>query len=108
MSDADISMITTASALHDIGKINIPEAIINKPGRLTKDEFEIMKTHAAIGGDIILKTSAEKENPLLRVAWQICRWHHERWDGHGYPDGLRGKKSLLPLRWLLWQMYMMR
>lgn len=92
LSDADISMITTASALHDIGKINIPEAIINKPGRLTKDEFEIMKTHAAIGGDIILKTSAEKENPLLRVAWQICRWHHERWDGHGYPDGLRGEE----------------
>ncbi len=92
LTESDIAMITTASALHDIGKINIPEEILNKPGRLTREEFETMKTHTTIGADIIRQISGSEEKPLLRVAWEICRWHHERWDGNGYPDGLKGEE----------------
>ena len=92
LSESDIAIITTASALHDIGKINIPESILNKPGKLTQEEFEIMKTHTTIGADIIRQMFTKSEKPLLRSAWKICRWHHERWDGHGYPDGLLGEK----------------
>ena len=85
-------MITTAAALHDIGKINVPESILNKPGKLTQEEFEIIKTHTTIGADIIDQMISRSEKPLLRIAWEICRWHHERWDGHGYPDGLIGEQ----------------
>ncbi len=92
LTEADIVTITTASALHDIGKISIPEEILNKPGKLTQEEFDIMKTHTTIGGDIIRKMSAGSVRPLLQVASEICRWHHERWDGHGYPDGLIGEQ----------------
>ena len=92
LSESDIAMITTASALHDIGKIDIPTSILNKPGKLTQEEFETMKTHTTIGGDIIKQMRDESKKPLLRVAWEICRWHHERWDGHGYPDGLIGEQ----------------
>lgn len=92
LSESDIAMITTASALHDIGKIDIPTSILNKPGKLTQEEFETMKTHTTIGGDIIKQMRDKSEKPLLRVAWEICRWHHERWDGHGYPDGLIGEQ----------------
>lgn len=92
LSESDIAIITTASALHDIGKISIPESILNKPGKLTQEEFEIMKTHTTIGADIIRQMFTKSEKPLLRSAWEICRWHHERWDGHGYPDGLLGEK----------------
>lgn len=91
LSEAMISLIVTASALHDIGKISIPEAILNKPGKLTEEEFGIIKTHAAAGAKIIEEMSSQKEKPLLRIAWEICRWHHERWDGNGYPDGLIGE-----------------
>lgn len=83
-----ISLITTASSLHDIGKISIPDEILNKPGRLTKEEFEIMKTHSITGAQIIRELKWNQEDPLLKVAYEICRWHHERWDGQGYPDGL--------------------
>ena len=92
LSESDISMISTASALHDIGKISIPESILNKPGKLTKEEFQIIKTHTTIGADIIRQMASKREKPLLRFAWEICRWHHERWDGNGYPDGLIGEK----------------
>ena len=92
LSEADIAMIMTASALHDIGKINIPENILNKPGKLTSEEFKIMKAHTTIGSDMIRKMITKPEKPLLHVAWQVCRWHHERWDGHGYPDGLIGEQ----------------
>lgn len=92
LSETDIAMIMTASALHDIGKINIPENILNKPGKLTSEEFKIMKTHTTIGSDMIRQMTTKSEKPLLHVAWQVCRWHHERWDGHGYPDGLIGEK----------------
>ena len=92
LSESDIAIITTASALHDIGKISIPESILNKPGKLTQEEFEIMKTHTTIGADIIRQMFTKSEKPLLRSAWEICRWHHERYDGGGYPDGLKGEE----------------
>ena len=90
MTEADISLISTASALHDIGKINIPEQILNKPGRLTKEEFDIIKTHSAVGEHMLRQIPFNQNEPLVKVAREICRWHHERWDGRGYPDGLKG------------------
>ena len=85
-------MITTASSLHDIGKIRIPEEILNKPGRLTDEEFQIMKTHSEIGAAIIKDMDFPQDHPLVHTAWEICRWNHERWDGKGYPDGLKGEE----------------
>ncbi len=90
LSYSDRFLITTASALHDIGKIGIDDAILNKPGKLTKEEFEIMKTHTLIGANMLEGMAAYKEEPLVKMAYQICRWHHERYDGKGYPDGLKG------------------
>ena len=85
------STIAMASALHDIGKMSIDDAILNKPGRLTTEEFEIMKTHTTLGADMLLELGRQHAgNPLLEYAYQIARWHHERWDGKGYPDGLKG------------------
>ena len=95
LTAADISLISTASALHDIGKINIPESILNKPGRLTKEEFEVMKTHTTIGSEILEKLPFQQESDLVKTAYAICRWHHERWDGRGYPDGL--KEEQIPI-----------
>lgn len=90
LTEADISLISTASALHDIGKINIPEQILNKPGRLTKEEFDIIKTHSAVGEHMLRQIPFNQNEPLVKAAREICRWHHERWDGRGYPDGLKG------------------
>lgn len=90
LTEADISLISTASALHDIGKINIPEEILNKPGRLTKEEFDIIKTHSAVGEHMLRQIPFNQNEPLVKIAREICRWHHERWDGRGYPDGLKG------------------
>ena len=92
LTEADIALITTASSLHDIGKIYIPEEILNKPERLTDEEFKIMKTHSELGADIIQDIHLPQEKPLVHTAWEICRWHHERWDGKGYPDGLKGEE----------------
>ena len=92
LTEADIALITTASSLHDIGKIYIPEEILNKPERLTDEEFKIMKTHSKLGADIIQDIHLPQEKPLVHTAWEICRWHHERWDGKGYPDGLKGEE----------------
>ena len=92
LSESDIVMITTASALHDIGKISIPESILNKPGKLTKEEFEIMKTHTLIGASMLDSLEMFRNEKLVQVAYQICRWHHERYDGKGYPDGLKGEE----------------
>ena len=92
MTEVDIALITTASSLHDIGKIYIPEEILNKPGRLTDEEFKIMKTHSELGEAIIKDMDFPQDHPLVRTAWEICRWHHERWDGKGYPDGLKGEE----------------
>ena len=92
LTEADIALITTASSLHDIGKVGIPEEILNKPGRLTDEEFKIMKTHSEIGASLIRDMRFPKDKPLVHTAWEICRWHHERWDGKGYPDGLKGEE----------------
>ena len=85
-------MIVTASALHDIGKIGIDDKILNKPGRLTNEEFEIIKTHSAIGASMLDSLEYYKDEPLVQIAHDICRWHHERYDGKGYPDGLKGEE----------------
>ena len=90
LTQADISMISRASALHDIGKISIPSEILNKPGRLTFEEFAAMKTHTTIGAEMLKELTAYQNEPLVKTAHDICRWHHERYDGHGYPDGLKG------------------
>ena len=82
------------------------EKILNKPGKLTKEEFEIMKTHTLIGASMLDSLEMFRNEKLVQVAYQICRWHHERYDGKGYPDGLKGKRSRSQPRWLQWQMYM--
>lgn len=92
LTQADISSINTAAALHDIGKIAIDEKILNKPGRLTKEEFEVMKTHALTGAEMLGNLPAYQNEPLVKFAYEICRWHHERYDGKGYPDGLVGEE----------------
>lgn len=91
LDNEERSTIALASALHDIGKMSIDDAILNKPGRLTPEEFEIMKTHTTIGADMLLELGCHHVgNALMEYAYQIARWHHERWDGKGYPDGLKG------------------
>lgn len=90
LTEADISLISTVSALHDIGKISIPDEILNKPGRLTNEEFAIMKSHSAIGSQMLSELPFYRDEPIVKLAYSIARWHHERWDGRGYPDGLKG------------------
>lgn len=90
LTEADISIISMASALHDIGKIAIDDKILNKPGRLTEEEFAIMKTHSMVGAKMLEGLTLYKDNLLVKKAYEICRWHHERYDGRGYPDGLKG------------------
>ena len=90
MTPTEISIIGTASALHDIGKIAIPEEILNKPGRFTPEEFAVMKTHSMVGAEMLKALPFYQNEPLVKAAYQSCRWHPERWDGRGYPDGLKG------------------
>lgn len=85
-------MIATASALHDIGKIGIDEKILNKPGKLTKEEFEAMKQHTIIGARMLDSLEMYHDEEMMKYAYEICRWHHERYDGKGYPDGLKGEE----------------
>lgn len=93
LSKEQIRMITTASALHDIGKISIPDEILNKPGRLTAEEFAVIKEHSMVGANMLSELPLDqKEEPLVKTAYEICRWHHERYDGGGYPDGLKGEE----------------
>ena len=93
LSKEQIRMITTASALHDIGKISIPDEILNKPGRLTAEEFAVIKGHSMAGANMLSELPLDqKEEPLVKTAYKICRWHHERYDGGGYPDGLKGEE----------------
>lgn len=91
-SHEEISVISTASALHDIGKIAIPSEILNKPGKLTDEEYAIMKTHSAVGDAMLEQIPFYQDEALVKAAREICRWHHERYDGRGYPDGLRGEQ----------------
>ena len=93
LSKEQIRMITTASALHDIGKISIPDEILNKPSRLTAEEFAVIKGHSMAGANMLSELPLDqKEEPLVKTAYEICRWHHERYDGGGYPDGLKGEE----------------
>ncbi len=87
-----IDQIVRASVLHDIGKIGIPDSILLKPGRLTNEEFEIMKSHTTIGCEILEKSYRKKDTDFYRYSYDICRHHHERWDGRGYPDHLKGEE----------------
>ena len=88
----DCYLISTASAFHDIGKVGIDESILNKPGKLTEEEFETMKKHTLIGASMLDKLEHYKDEKMIKIAYQICRWHHERYDGKGYPDGLTGEQ----------------
>lgn len=89
LTDEDINNIAYASILHDIGKIAIPDAILNKPGRLTPEEFNIIKTHTVRGAELIQKIGINTSS-ILKYAYDICLHHHERFDGRGYPEGLKG------------------
>ena len=91
MDEEEAELLRTASPMHDIGKVGIPDAILKKPARLTKEEFEVMKTHASLGHDM-LKMSTR---PILNTASIVAYQHHERWDGKGYPNGLKGEETHL-------------
>ena len=86
----DIEAIRMASGLHDIGKLQIPEEILTKPHSLTPKEYEIVKRHTQIGAKLITDLPIYQNERLVKYAIEICRWHHERWNGEGYPDGLKG------------------
>ena len=88
----DMISIEVASSLHDIGKIAIPEEILNKPSSLTKEEMEVMKSHVIIGAKMLNSLPFYNDEPIVKYGYQICRWHHERYDGNGYPDGLKGEE----------------
>ena len=92
LTENDILLISTASSLHDIGKISIDDKILNKPGKLTAEEFEVIKTHSIIGAEMLQDLHNTHNYPLFDKAYEICRWHHERYDGKGYPDGLKGEE----------------
>ena len=95
LSGEEIRQIAQASIMHDVGKIAIPDAILNKPGRLTPEEFEIMKTHTIQGGLLLERIPQMRKNGVYHYAYDIARHHHERWDGRGYPDGLKGDQISL-------------
>ena len=90
LSKQEIEEIALASILHDVGKIAVPDAILNKPGRLTPEEFEVMKGHTVQGAALLDRIPQLHQHASYRYAADIARHHHERWDGRGYPDGLKG------------------
>ncbi len=90
LTEEEIKDIALAAIMHDVGKIAISDRILEKPGKLTPDEFEIMKTHTILGGEMMEKITQLRQMGAYRYAWDIARHHHERWDGNGYPDKLNG------------------
>lgn len=90
--EEELNLVADAAVMHDLGKITIPDSILNKPGRLTPEEYEIMKSHTIQGCALLDNVPRLRENPVYAYAYDICRHHHERWDGRGYPDGLRGEE----------------
>ena len=95
LSESDIAIITTASALHDIGKIGINEEILNKQGKMTPEEFELMKSHTTNGVEILKNIDEIWEEDYRNVSYDVCYYHHERYDGKGYPKGLKGEEISL-------------
>ena len=95
MSEEKIEQIALASIMHDVGKIAIPDAILEKPGKLTAEEFDIMKTHTIHGAQLLDKIPQMKEHASYQYAYDIARHHHERWDGKGYPDALKGDETTI-------------
>ena len=93
-----ISQIATASVLHDVGKIAIPDYVLNKPGKLTPEEFKLMQQHPVKGCELLNRIPNFHNDPLYAYSYDICRWHHERWDGRGYSDGLAGEEIPLCAR----------
>ncbi|MDP2823000.1 MAG: two-component system response regulator [Sulfuritalea sp.] len=100
LDDAYIKMLAASAPLHDIGKVGIPDSILQKPGKLTPEEWEIMKTHARLGSDAIEQAERDMDQPVefLALAKEVAHWHHERWDGRGYPDGLAEESIPLSAR----------
>lgn len=92
LSHKTISLISNASALHDVGKIVIPSEILNKPGKFTAEEYKIMQSHTVEGANMLKNIPFRSDEPLIKISYEICRWHHERYDGGGYPDGLKGEE----------------
>jgi putative two-component system response regulator len=100
LNDRYINLLTRSAPLHDIGKVGIPDAILQKPGPLTPEEWQIMKTHSRLGFEAIELAEHDAEKPVefLRLAKEIAHWHHEKWDGSGYPDSLVGEAIPLSAR----------
>ena len=94
MSDKEVQDILYAAPMHDVGKVGIPDSILMKPGRLTPEEFEIIKTHTVIGANLLAYSKSE----ILKLAEEIALFHHEKWNGKGYPQGLSGEKIPLSAR----------
>ena len=89
---AEVQLYATLALLHDVGKRNIPQEILNKPGRLTQEEFEVMKSHTTQGCELLENIPELRECEAFPLICDVCRHHHERWDGGGYPDGLEGQE----------------
>ncbi len=100
LDERTINALAQSAPLHDIGKVGIPDHILLKPGKLTPEEWEIMKTHAELGSNAIAQAEADAEKPVefLAIAKLIARSHHEKWDGSGYPDGLAGDRIPIAAR----------
>ncbi|MBI4807985.1 MAG: HD domain-containing protein [Nitrosomonadales bacterium] len=100
LTDENVTLLYKIAPLHDVGKVGIPDCILHKPGKLTEEEFEIMKTHAALGGNAIASAveGLEFHSPFLEIACQIAMSHHEKWNGSGYPAGLQGDDIPIPAR----------